>query len=93
MLLERLADKGVILHTATKVTAISQHAVLVEKNGEMFVIPDIDTVVIAAGVRSNNTLQEELQAFADRIVLAGDAKQTKDGYHNMREGFEAGLEI
>ncbi len=93
LLLERLAEKGVTLYTSTKVTAISQHAVLAEKNGKTFVIPDVDTVVVAAGVRSNTTLQEELQDFTDRIVLAGDARKAKDGYHNIREGFEAGLEI
>ncbi len=93
LLLERLAEKGVTLYTSTKVTAISQHAVLAEKNGKTFVIPDVDTVVVAAGVRSNTTLQEELQDFTDRIALAGDARKAKDGYHNIREGFEAGLEI
>ena len=57
------------------------------------VIPVVDTVVIATGVKSDQSLLDELREFADKIVIAGDAKATKDGYHNIREGFEAGLMI
>jgi len=93
LLLERLEKKRVVVHTSTKVTAVLQHAVLIEKNGQTTVLSDIDSVVLAAGVKSDAALQDELQDFADRIVLTGDAKTAKDGYHNIREAFEAGLMV
>ncbi len=93
LLLKRLQERQVAIHTGAKVIEIADQAVLVEKNGQMMVIPVVDTVVIATGVKSDQSLLDELREFADKIVIAGDAKATKDGYHNIREGFEAGLMI
>lgn len=93
LLLKRLQERQVAIHTGAKVIEIADQAVLVEKNGQMMVIPAVDTVVIATGVKSDQSLLDELREFADKIVIAGDAKATKDGYHNIREGFEAGLMI
>ena len=47
-------------------------------------------VVNAMGVRSNNPLEKELEGCGCKVVVVGDASSTKNGYKNIREGFNAG---
>ena len=70
------------------------HAVVGEKDGAEICIADIDTVIIAIGVRSNRALEEQLAGkFQGEIIAVGDAKKAKNGYLGIQEGFEAGLHI
>lgn len=50
----------------------------------------IDMLVNAMGVRSNNPLEAELKDCGCKVVVVGDASSTKNGYKNIREGFNAG---
>ena len=52
-----------------------------------------DTVVMAVGVKADLSLYEELKSLDCKLVLAGDAHDIKNGYRNIREGFEAGYDI
>lgn len=50
-------------------------------------------LVNAIGVRSYNPLQEQLEGLDCKVVVVGDASSTKNGYKNIREGFNAGNAI
>lgn len=50
-------------------------------------------VVNAMGVRSYNPLEAELADCDCEVVVVGDANRTKNGYRNMREGYDAGNRI
>jgi len=94
MLLKRLAQNHVEVYTATKVTKIEARAVVGEKDGKEVRMQDVDTVIIAIGVRSNQVLQEDLAGkYQGEIIAVGDAKRAKNGYLGIQEGFEAGLSI
>ena len=94
MLLKRLAQNHVNVYTSMKVTAIEADAVVGEKDGEEVRISDIDTVIIAIGVRANKELEESLSGtYHGEVVAVGDAKRAKNGYLGIQEGFEAGLHI
>lgn len=47
-------------------------------------------LVNAMGVRSYNPLQEQLEGLDCKVIVVGDASSTKNGYKNIREGFNAG---
>ncbi|MGM9525084.1 MAG: FAD-dependent oxidoreductase [Peptococcaceae bacterium] len=94
MLLKRMAQNGVAIYTSTKVTAIAEHSVAGERNGAAICIDDVDTVIIAIGVRSNKQLEEALQGrYQGNVIAVGDAKRAKNGYLGIQEGFEAGLSV
>lgn len=93
LLLESLKRKDVVLYTATKVTAVINDIVYLEKEGAEVTLSGIDTIVVAAGGRSNCELRDMLQNYEGKIITIGDANKVKDGLFNIREGFEAALTI
>ena len=64
-----------------------------EEYGEPITFKHIDMLVNAMGVRSYNPLQEQLEGLDCKVVVVGDASSTKNGYKNIREGFNAGNAI
>ena len=64
-----------------------------EEYGEPITFKHIDMLVNAMGVRSYNPLQEQLAGLDCKVVVVGDASSTKNGYKNIREGFNAGNAI
>ncbi len=92
-LLEHLKKYNVKVHTHTKLTKVGTDSVFAEEYGESVEFKHIDMVVNAMGVRSNNPLQAELEGCGCKVVVVGDASSTKNGYKNIREGFDAGNAI
>lgn len=92
-LMNRMKKNQVEIHTETKVYEIEEHKVVVEKNGEHYVIDNVDSVIVAVGVASCRDLLNELKDYPGRVIAIGDASQTKNGYQNIQESFEAGLLI
>ena len=72
--------------------AKSRGTVYAEEYGEPITFQHIDMLVNAMGVRSYNPLQEQLEGLDCKVVV-GDASSTKNGYKNIREGFNAGNAI
>lgn len=92
-LLDHLKKYQVKVHTHTKLTKVGENTVYAEEYGEPVEFKHIDMVVNAMGVRSNNSLQAELADCGCKVVVVGDASSTKNGYKNIREGFDAGNAI
>lgn len=88
---ERFFQNGVQIHTSTKLLEIGDHTVTAEKEGERFVLENIDTVIIAVGVKTDRTLLDSMEHVSCKILKAGDANGVKNGYLGIREGYEAGL--
>lgn len=92
-LLKRLEEKKVNVFTSTSDMEIADDAVSFTQNGERHRIEQVNHVVLAVGVRSDAALAEELKGSEIEINTIGDALKVKDGYLNIREGYEIGLTI
>lgn len=88
---ERFSKNGVQIHTSTKLLEIGDHTVTAEKDGERFVLENIDTVIIAVGVKTDRTLLDSMEHVSCKVLKVGDANGVKNGYLGIREGYEAGL--
>ena len=58
---ERFSQNGVQIHTSTKLLEIGDHTVTAEKTGKGFVLENIDTVIIAVGVKTDRTLLDSME--------------------------------
>lgn len=90
---KRFKDYGVHVETSAVVKQIEEHAVVYVKDSETFLIDGVDTIVNATGVMPDCTVADALRNAPYKVVVAGDANSAKNGYKNIREGFEAGLYI
>ena len=93
-LLEKLKEKGVSQYTNSRIKEICEDGTLcLERNGEIFSIGPFDSIVLALGRTSNNTLAAELEGKANIIRLVGNAKNASDGEQAIEDGYMAGLEL
>ncbi|MCB2189814.1 MAG: FAD-dependent oxidoreductase, partial [Deltaproteobacteria bacterium] len=91
-IMAELKRLGVEILTETKVVGITPEGVRTEKkDGADFLTAD--TVVIAAGSRSENSLAALLEGVVPEIHVVGDAKSPRNALAAIREGFEAGLQV
>ncbi|MDO4553905.1 MAG: FAD-dependent oxidoreductase [Lachnospiraceae bacterium] len=90
---KRFKEAGVHVYTSAKVSMIAADHVSFTQNEKENTIDQVDTIVIATGRRSDATLADSLDGAAYQVVTVGDAKKAKQGYIDIREGYEAGLNI
>lgn len=83
-------DYGIHVYTDSAVTEIGENTVTLDRKGKDIVLEEVDTVVVAAGSRSNNQLVEPLQNAGFDITVVGDAKQVRNGLPAIYEGYMAG---
>lgn len=93
LLLERYQKYGVDVYTSAKVCSIGSDYVTFERDGKEETVSGLDTIINAMGSRSDTSFRESLEGLDTEIISVGDAKQAKNGYLGIREGFEAGLSI
>jgi glucose/arabinose dehydrogenase len=72
---------------------IGDKCVMAEHNGSNICIENVDTVIVAVGVRTDTSLTDKLEGLDCKVIKVGDANGVKNGYLGIREGFEAGLSI
>lgn len=92
-MMERFRKNGVQIYTSTKLLEIGDHKIIAERSGKELTIEDVDTVIIAVGVRQDRTLLDHLDRVSCPVICVGDANKVKNGYLGIREGYEAGLRI
>ena len=90
-LLALLEEKKVNLLTNTSVKEIQKDKAILEKNGQAFDY-QIDTIVLALGMKPNQELEKELAGKIKTIVI-GDAKETRNALEATRDGYKAGLDV
>ena len=60
MIVKRLQQKNVMIHTSTKISQLTPGMVIVRKNGQVMVFT-IETVVISVGISPNSELSDSLE--------------------------------
>lgn len=83
---------GVEILTGARAVEIREAGCTIEKDERRHLLP-ADTVVIAAGSRSENTLAVELKDLVPEIYVVGDAQSPRNALEAIREGFLAGLKV
>jgi 2,4-dienoyl-CoA reductase-like NADH-dependent reductase (Old Yellow Enzyme family)/thioredoxin reductase len=89
---ERLIRDGVYLYPGTTLHSISGRGVSVLDKRQMLFLK-ADTVVLAAGSRSDNELAEQMQRLVPELYTIGDAVEPRDSMDAIHEGSRIGREI
>ena len=79
------------VNVSTKLLEVGDHKAICEHDGEQYEINGVDAVVLALGVKSDRSFAESLNGCGSTIAEIGDAAGVKNGYLNIREGYETGL--
>ena len=92
MLLKRLKEQGVEIHTATKVDGLAQGVVILSRGDEELRI-QADLVVLAVGVQANTELADALEGRGLEVHAIGDAREPRGVGEAILEGFEVGARL
>jgi len=91
--LKSLNDAGTEILTSTRVTRLDGRQVFVESEGNERLLGKFDTVVVAVGTRSVNDLESVLREAGIDVRVIGDAKQPRQIYDAVMEGYEVSVSI
>jgi 2,4-dienoyl-CoA reductase (NADPH2) len=83
---------GVIILTGTKATGVRPDGLEIEREDGSGFLP-ADTIVIAAGSRSERRLSDELEKLVPEVYTIGDAGDPRKALDAIREGYLTGLKI
>ena len=86
-LMKLLSDYNVSILTGTKVLGIKDKSVSVVNEGGRRMTLDADTVVIAAGLKSNDGLLGVLEDTSLQVYAVGDCVQPRKVINAIREAF------
>lgn len=91
----RVFDNSMDVHclTGSRVTGIGKHSVTLERCGREECLEHIDTVVMAAGVRSNQSLKHSIEGLGVKVFVVGDAENPRDYVKAIRQGAEVGRRV
>ena len=73
----------------SKVLSVEGSTIRYERGGKEYALENVDTVVSAVGVRSENSLVEELQAVGIEPIVIGDASKARNIHSATEEAFAA----
>ncbi len=76
-----------------RVCEVGDDFVVAEHEGAPERIDGLDAIVCAFGAKPRTALAEQLRALGETVIEAGDAREARDAFSDVREGFEAGLSI
>ena len=102
VILKQVQDAGVNSITGIKVKNISTKSKSKKGNGKVCVTFEqdnkdtkifADTVIIAAGYKSNQELTSKLNGKINELYKIGDCVEVRTALEAIHEGFEAGLRI
>lgn len=92
-LLDRLVGSGVRLLTNVKYECMTSEGVkLTREDGQKETL-GADTVILAAGMKANKRLYENLSAEIKKVYLVGDCVSARSIRDAVAEGYKAGLNI
>lgn len=81
-------ESGINVVTSARVTAISKDKVTYEKDGRTYEVP-CNGVVVAAGFRAVNDLEQALEGRVEDLSVIGDAKAARKVISAIHEGYHA----
>lgn len=88
-IVKHLLEYNVEFLTSHKLKKISEDKIILhnlDKNVE--VVKIVDKIVLALGVKSDNSLYTKLNKTLSNVILIGDANSPKEIAHAIRDGFE-----
>jgi 2,4-dienoyl-CoA reductase-like NADH-dependent reductase (Old Yellow Enzyme family)/thioredoxin reductase len=85
-LLQRLKEYGVQVETGAKVKEFLEDGVIAERDGQKIHLGGFDTIVLAMGVKSVNTLKEKLEGKIAELYVIGDAVTPRKAIDAIEEG-------
>jgi len=91
-IMDELKRLGVRIIAGARALAVTEEGLKIEKGGKTDIIP-ADSIVIAAGAGSENSLEQVLKGLVSEIHVIGDAAGPKKALDAIRDGFMAGLKI
>ena len=83
----RLIQKGVSLYSNCPPVAVDQYGLYVVYDNELLRLR-ADTVVLAIGFKSENTLYDKIKGRVPEVYQVGDCVEPRDVMHAIREGAE-----
>jgi 2,4-dienoyl-CoA reductase-like NADH-dependent reductase (Old Yellow Enzyme family)/thioredoxin reductase len=86
MTLKKLKMKEVPIYTSYKVTKIEGNKVFIHGEKEL-VIDNVDHIVLAAGMKSYNTLENSLKEKMQNVTVIGDAKKVGKAQEAIRDAY------
>lgn len=92
-LMQEVNKYNMTIHTSSKVTQINDNSVTFECNGKSTLLENVNHVVVAAGSKSVNTLEEALKSRGISVTVIGDAKEVRNGLEDIYEGYMTGYAI
>ncbi len=90
MLKKAIKDYQMKVIKSARVTEIGEDTVTYERKGKQITLDEIDTVVVAAGSKSVNTLEEVVKELGIEVEVIGDSKKVRNGLSAIYEGYMAG---
>jgi 2,4-dienoyl-CoA reductase-like NADH-dependent reductase (Old Yellow Enzyme family)/thioredoxin reductase len=88
-----LKEVHVKMLTRTEVKGVRDNEVLIYKEGKEMILNEMDTIVVALGTRSDNSLAGEIRGKVRELYLIGDASSPRKALDATAEGFEIGRRI
>jgi 2,4-dienoyl-CoA reductase-like NADH-dependent reductase (Old Yellow Enzyme family)/thioredoxin reductase len=92
MLLKRLGERRVAIHTSTRVTHLTPTAAIAEQHGREVQFP-IETVVLAVGLVANHELADALEGSGLEHHVVGDAAKPRQVPEAIWEAFEVAARL
>jgi 2,4-dienoyl-CoA reductase-like NADH-dependent reductase (Old Yellow Enzyme family)/thioredoxin reductase len=92
-LLQRLRDYDVHIEIETSVVEFLDDGAIVSKNSKTAHFRGFDTIVLALGTKSVNTLKEQLEKKVSELYLIGDALEPRKAIEAIEEGARVALKI
>lgn len=89
---ERLVEKGVQFFENAPLYEVGEKGVNLLYNKELIHLA-VDTVVLAAGSKSENRLAEQLKGLVPELYTIGDCVEPRDARDAVVEGAEVGRRI
>lgn len=93
LLLDRLGKQGVKVITGAKLTSIGERDITVERDGNTETLPNFDSVVMAVGSKSEDTLARQLEGSGIDYYVIGDASRPRRITHAVFEAMKVAHEI
>jgi 2,4-dienoyl-CoA reductase-like NADH-dependent reductase (Old Yellow Enzyme family)/thioredoxin reductase len=92
-LLKRLVEKGVTILTSTRVKQLGKGYVLVEDTSGTRKIGGFDTIVLAVGSKSDESVAKDLEGKVPVLHVIGDASNPREALEAVYEAEEVALKI
>ncbi len=92
VLMKDFKEHGVKIYVETAVQRITAEGVEILPKGQDKLCLPADTIVIATGSKSVNTLAEELRTKVGTLIVTGDANAVSNAETAILDGYKAGLQ-